>query len=105
MGNLAASRDEEAAIRRARELLGPAAMTPQVAQRSLRTLRRFCVWGLAVLEVGVVIGRLGLRGHASNVVTWSCVGAQAIFLGLAICATMRIREWRNVAALTGLETS
>ncbi len=98
MRNFAANSDEEAAIRRAHEFLGPAQMTPEIAQRHLGSVRRFCVWGLAVLEVGVVIGRIGLGGQASDALAWSCVGGQIIFLGLGICATMRLREWQHVAA-------
>lgn len=59
------SPDEEAAIQRARDLFGPAAMTSQVAQRDLRSFRRFCLWGLAVLEVFVMVASFGLHGHVA----------------------------------------
>lgn len=82
MTNYAARDGEEAAIRRARDLLGSPRITPEAAQRDLRGLRRFCLWSLAVFEVFVMVGRLGLHGQASEAVTWIAVGGQMIFLGL-----------------------
>ncbi|MDQ2850472.1 MAG: hypothetical protein M3Y49_07005 [Actinomycetota bacterium] len=97
MRDFAANRDEEAAIRRAREVLGPPPITPEAAQRYLRGVRRVSLWGLAVLQVFVLFGNFGLRGYGALVMTWIAVGAQIICLTLVLYAMMQLREWKNVA--------